>query len=198
MKPPPPCLLVLAAGRGSRYTAGGHKLARRWGHSTVLGSTVAAGLASGLPLKVVTTQPLLPLTHGVVPRADVVLLPEAGTDPQLGMGYSIAAGVTASLSAHGWLILPADMPLVTAATIRLMAATVQQHVVAYPQHQGRRGHPVAFGPGLVSELLALKGDEGARRILARFPAAAVDVDDPGVLMDFDTEADFQRVPALTM
>ena len=32
-------------------------------------------------------------------------------------------------------------------------------------------------------LIALTGDEGARRIVARYPAQAVEVDDPGVLAD---------------
>ena len=33
----------------------------------------------------------------------------------------------------------------------------------------------------------LSGDEGARRIIARYPAFAVDLDDPGILVDIDTE-----------
>ena len=35
----------------------------------------------------------------------------------------------------------------------------------------------------------LKGDEGARRLLARYPTAAVELDDPGVLFDIDTVDD---------
>jgi molybdenum cofactor cytidylyltransferase len=64
--------------------------------------------------------------------------------------------------------------------------------VTYPQHEGRRGHPVGFSAELVSELVSLTGDEGARRVVARYPAQAVDVDDAGVLQDFDTEEDFRR------
>jgi molybdenum cofactor cytidylyltransferase len=41
----------------------------------------------------------------------------------------------------------------------------------------------------------LTGDEGARRLLARYPAFAVDVDDPGVLVDIDTEDDLEAVRA---
>ena len=40
-----------------------------------------------------------------------------------------------------------------------------------------------------SELVMLKGDEGARRLLARYPTAAVELDDPGVLFDIDTVDD---------
>jgi molybdenum cofactor cytidylyltransferase len=39
----------------------------------------------------------------------------------------------------------------------------------------------------------LQGDEGARRLVARYPAHGVDVCDPGVLLDVDTEADLEQV-----
>jgi molybdenum cofactor cytidylyltransferase len=35
----------------------------------------------------------------------------------------------------------------------------------------------------------LTGDEGARRLVARYPAHGVEVDDPGVLIDVDTQDD---------
>ena len=68
--------------------------------------------------------------------------------------------------------------------------------MAYAQYQGRRGHPVGFAAELYSELMMLSGDEGARRIVARYPAIGVDVDDPGVLLDLDTEADLAAMRAL--
>lgn len=187
-----PTVIVLGAGRGSRYQGGGHKLARSWAGGTVFGHALKRALASGLPVKVVTTEPLLRLVAEQVARRDVVILPDAASAPGLGMGYSIAAGVTAALDAGGWLVLPADMPQVQPETIRAVAAALRQHLVAYPQHDGRRGHPVGFSPELLRELTDLSGDEGARRIVARYPAHAIDVDDPGVLMDLDTEDDFSR------
>ena len=63
------------------------------------------------------------------------------------------------------------------------------HPVVYAQHRGRRGHPVGFASELYSELALLSGDEGARRLVARYPAQGVEVDDPGVLLDVDTIAD---------
>ena len=41
--------------------------------------------------------------------------------------------------------------------------------------------------------MGLQGDEGARRLVARYPAHGVEVDDPGVLLDVDTELDLQQV-----
>ncbi len=105
------------------------------------------------------------------------------------MGLSIAAGVQASPHAGGWLVLPADMPLVRAETLRVVADALRHHPVVYAQHQGRRGHPVGFSSELYSELSRLTGDEGARRIVARYPAMPIDVDDHGVLLDIDTAED---------
>jgi molybdenum cofactor cytidylyltransferase len=52
---------------------------------------------------------------------------------------------------------------------------------------------VAFSGELFSELATLSGDEGARRLIARYPSAAVEVDDPGVLLDLDTQDDLERL-----
>ena len=125
---------------------------------------------------------------------DVVVVPPALA--ALGIGHSIAAGVAARADAPGWLLLPGDMPMVKPATLLAVAAALEHHPVAYAQYQGRRGHPVGFAAELYSELMMLSGDEGARRIVARYPAIGVDVDDPGVLLDLDTEADLAALRAL--
>ena len=49
---------------------------------------------------------------------------------------------------------------------------------------------------LYSELVLLNVDEGARRLVARYPAYGVEVGDPGVLVDIDTDADLRAARAL--
>ncbi|MEX8520601.1 MAG: NTP transferase domain-containing protein [Leptothrix sp. (in: b-proteobacteria)] len=191
MVKPQPVVVVLAAGRGSRFEGDGHKLTQTLGSASVLSITLGHVVASGLPLVVVTTAALVAQVQAVVAARDIVLLPPVGsaTREPLGMGYSIAAGVGARSQASSWLIMPGDMPLVQPSTLRAVARALVQHPVAYAQHLGRRGHPVGFGSELYSELVTLTGDEGARRLLARYPAHPVEIDDPGVLVDVDTEAD---------
>ncbi|WP_374435690.1 NTP transferase domain-containing protein [Inhella sp.] len=187
-----PVVIVLAAGRGSRFGGSGHKLEQTLGDSTVLGCTLEAALAAQMRVLVVCTEPLAAAIRSKVAARDVVVLPSprGGRD---GMGRSIAAGVSAAASATGWLILPGDMPLVKPSTLRAVAARLMQDPVVFAQYRGRRGHPVGFGAELYSELIALQGDEGARRLLARYAAQPVEVDDPGVLIDVDTEEDLERV-----
>ena len=188
---PQPAVIVLAAGRGSRFTGPDHKLAQHLGEDTVLGSTLRNALASQLDVVVVTTAALADEARGSLAARDVIVLPEVGSPghPDLGMGYSISAGVSARADASGWLILPGDMPLIKSATLLAVAAQLEQHPVVYAQYKGRRGHPVGFAAELYSELVTLGGDEGARRLVARYPALGVEVDDPGVLIDVDTVDD---------
>jgi len=191
----PPAVIVLATGRGSRFQGMQHKLTQTIGTSTVLATTLANALATELPVLVVTTEALAELANHHVATRDILLLPAAGTEASLGlgMGYSIAAGVAARSNASGWLILPADMPLVQPATLRSVARLLEFHPVASAQHRGKRGHPVGFAAELYSELVRLTGDEGARRLVARYPCKELEVNDPGVLREVDTHD--ERSPA---
>ena len=192
-------VIVLAAGLGSRFTGVGHKLAQTLDSSgedasTVLSMTLRNAITSGLPVVVVTTADLAPLVYQQVAARDVVVVPSQVRGR--GMGDSIAAGVSARADAPGWLLLPADMPRVLPATLRQVAQALQTHAVAYAQYRGRRGHPVGFAAEMFSELVNLSGDEGARRLVARYPALAIDVDDAGALIDIDTVQDLAALRAV--
>ena len=195
-----PVVVVLAAGRGSRFRGLAHKLEQALGSSNVIGTTLRQVLASHLPMVVVATAALAEVAQRSVAARDIVVLPEVGTPgPEpLGMGYSIATGVGARPDAAGWLILPGDMPMVLPSTLRTVARELRHHTVVYAQHRGQRGHPVGFAAELYSELVTLEGDEGARRLVARYPAHGVEVNDPGVLIDIDTEADLDGVRAAAL
>jgi len=183
-----PAVVVLAAGAGSRYRGTRHKLSEQLGGDSVLVRTLRNAIASEMSVVLVISEALIDEAQGLVAPEDMVVVdPRAQTG--WGMGDSIAAGVSIHASATGWLVLPADMPLVRPSSLRAVADALDQQPIAFAQHRGRRGHPVGFGAELFSELVMLKGDEGARRLLARYPTAAVELDDPGVLFDIDTVDD---------
>lgn len=165
-----PTVLVLASGRGERFLAAGggtHKLQARLGNKTVLEHTLDAVRASGLPWH----------------------LEQA---PHPGMGDSIAAAVRATAGAEGWLILPADLPLVRPATLRRIATAPQGQIVVRPLYQGRQGHPVRFDRACGEALLALAGEAGAAAVVRRHRLWTLEVDDPGCVMDIDTPEDLAR------
>jgi molybdenum cofactor cytidylyltransferase len=169
-----PVVIVLAAGRGERFRAAGGqtgKLDAMLAGRPVLAHVLDAVTRSGLPCHVVRPQHL---AH----------------KPGAGMGDSIAAGVSATAGAAGWLILPGDLPLIQADTLRqvaetLMALPAGQETVQ-PQCQGQRGHPVGFRRPCEAALRALQGDEGAKGVLRQWPAQPLVVDDEGAVWDVDT------------
>ena len=195
-----PAVVVLAAGRGSRFRGTGHKLEQCLdlapGGDTVLARTLGHAIATQLRVVVVTSAALAPAVHRLVAARDVVTLGDRdahGRPQPIGMGHSIVAGVSATGDADGWLILPADMPLVQPTTLLAVAEGLERFPVCYAQYRGMQGHPVGFGTELFSELMALQGDEGARRIVARYAAQPIPVDDPGVHVDVDTAEDLARL-----
>jgi molybdenum cofactor cytidylyltransferase len=193
-----PAVVVLAAGRGLRFRGAGHKLEQSLGDETVLARTIGHAIATGMRVVVVTTAALEASVKRVVAARELVLVHELNARGQpnpLGMGFSIAAGVSATGDADGWLIVPGDMPMLRASSMLAVAEALEQYPVAYAQYRGQRGHPVGFSAELYSELVDLQGDEGARRLVARYPAQAVELDDPGVLLDVDTDEDLARVRA---
>ena len=183
-----PAVVVLAAGAGSRYHGARHKLSEKLGCDTVLVRTLRNAIASEMPVVLVVSETLAWQAQGLVAPTDMVVV-SARAQTGWGMGDSIAAGVSVQSSASGWLVLPGDMPLVRPESLRAVAEALGEQPIAFAQYRGRRGSPVGFAAELFSELVMLKGDEGARRLLARYPTAAVEVADSGVLFDIDTVAD---------
>jgi molybdenum cofactor cytidylyltransferase len=188
-----PTILILAAGSRRRFGAQGQRLAQALGRRTVLGTTIRHAIATGWPVGVVLTTSLVPLATTWVATRDLVVLDDDAA--ARGIGHAISAGVTAHAAAAGWLLLPGDMPLIRPSTMLAVGRALDHHPAACAQHQGRPGFPQAFAAELFSELVTLPVEEGARRLLARYPAAAVDVDDPGVLIDIEGDDDLAAVRA---
>ena len=165
-----PTVIVLAAGKGERFRASGatqDKLQTLLCGRAVRDHVLATVHASGLPFH-------------VVERAHTAHL----TSP--GMGDSIACGVAATPEAKGWLILPADLPLIQSRTLCAVAEALAQHTVVVPRYQEQSGHPVGFSPSCRSALLQLTGDQGARSVVAQHTVCRLEVNDEGCVLDVDT------------
>ena len=108
-----------------------------------------------------------------------------------GLSASLRAGLAAlPESAAAALVVLGDMPLVTAASIdRLLDAydPVEGRSIVAPSHGGQLGNPVLWDRRYFPDMMALRGDVGARALLRRHAEAVTEIDlDDTVLRDFDT------------
>jgi molybdenum cofactor cytidylyltransferase len=180
--------ILLAAGASSRF--GANKLLQPLPDGTPIALASARNLLQALPGALAVLRPGSEVLQGLLLEAgcQVSVCPDA----ELGMGHSLAHAVAASAEARGWVVALADMPYIRPQTTGAIADKVEQGaLIVAPAYCGKRGHPVGFAAMLRSEMLALRGDEGARGVVQRHAASLqlIEVDDPGVLRDIDRPAD---------
>lgn len=113
---------------------------------------------------------------------------------ELGMAASLAAGIRSlGPRAKGVFVLVADQPLLDRQALKGFGESARrfpkQPVAA--NYGKRPGVPAYLPRGLWPEVLALKGDRGAGRILAENNATRLDI--PGVHDDIDTPEDWARI-----
>jgi molybdenum cofactor cytidylyltransferase len=179
--------VLLAAGRGERF--GEHKLLARLPNGMAIGVAAARNLIDALPVCVAVLRPGDEILATLLAAEGLRIVVNPHADG--GMGISLARGVEAA-EADGWVIALADMPAIQPATIKAVAEAIAAGApLAAPVYRGERGHPIGFAHHHRAALVALNGDRGGRDILAQHAdeLRQIDVDDPGVLVDIDREAD---------
>lgn len=183
--------IVLAAGKGRRFDPSGV-------HNKLLqplpnGKTVAATTGASMRHKINRVIAVIPdgddrlAAEFLQARCSVTMLPGLAQH----MSESIVHAIRLTDDADGWIIALADMPLVSSDTYqKLLTALERGAGIAVPVFDGTRGNPVAFAREHGSRLAQLSGDVGARSLLHIHRVVDIEVDDPGVCRDIDTEADY--------
>jgi len=118
-----------------------------------------------------------------------VVICESAAD---GMGASLACAVRAAGAPDAYLVALADMPFIRPSSIAAVRdELLKGSSLAAPYFRARRGHPVGISSRFRDRLAGLKGDEGAKTLLADHAAqlVKVPVGDPAVLRDIDTPGD---------
>jgi molybdenum cofactor cytidylyltransferase len=119
--------------------------------------------------------------------ADEVIVIDRAANPNAdeGMASSIRAGVERAGNDARMLFLLCDQPRITADHLRALIAL--DTPIAATGYANIAGVPAIFAPRFIPELLALRGDRGARAIIERhrgemrvvmFEDAAFDIDEP--------------------
>ncbi len=187
------CGILLAAGRSTRF--GADKLLHRLPDGTAVALASARAMMAAIPRVVAVVRDGQMALRHLLAAEGIAIVAAPTTDE--GMGRSIAAGVAATADAAGWVVALADMPFVRSATIaQVLAALATGSPLAAPVFRGQRGHPVGFARRFRPALLALRGDEGARRLLREHQAQLdlIECDDAGVIADIDRPDDLRGSP----
>ena len=184
--------VVPAAGSAVRF--GGTKLLALIDGEPLLDRTIAALLDGGVDQIVVVVGPDADeLMRDVNAFSDPRVRPTVNPDPSRGMFSSLQAGLSlAEGDADALVVLPADMPFVLPATVRLLLATfAAKSAIVSPRSNGKRGHPVILPPDLRDEIRSADALLTLHDILKRHPDRRVDVDvlDRGVVRDVDRPED---------
>ena len=122
-------------------------------------------------------------------------------DPSQGMLSSLRAGIAAAggaeqLARQGEVLLvaPADLPALRPATVAelLWRRASAGALLAVPTVHGRRGHPLALAPPLLTDIETLDLAVGLKQLLERHASAVlgVPVEDGGAVHDVDTPEDY--------
>jgi molybdenum cofactor cytidylyltransferase len=115
---------------------------------------------------------------------------------QDGQGTSVAAGVEALPEQSGGAVfLLADQPQIPA---ELIASLVEMHAktlapILAPLVQGQRGNPVLFDRLTFDDLRSLSGESGGRLLFSKYKVTWLPWLDGNILLDVDTEEDYQRL-----
>ena len=156
--------------------------------------TLKGELAGG-SVVVVCRRDDTPLAEAVRAEGAELVTPE--TDPP-DMRTSIEHGLRhlRLTGGDGWLLCPADHPLVESHVLQGLIATWEADPsrIVIPTFQGRRGHPVVFPGALAADVFALPPEAGLNAIVRARAELVREVlfDTDSVVADLDTPEDYAR------
>ncbi len=181
--------LVLAAGRSSRMGPTNKLLAEVNG-APLVARAVDAALASQAANVIVVTGHQGESVARVLSDRPVTFVHNPAFAE--GLSSSLRAGLAAVPSeSDAVVVCLGDMPRVASAVIdRLIAAysPLEGRAICVPTTHGKQGNPVLWDRAFFTEMAALTGDAGAKRLIGQHAdrLCEVSVEDAGILYDVDT------------
>ncbi len=188
-------VILLAAGKSSRL---GHpKQLLFYADQTLLRHSLQIASASTAHPIVVVLGAHANTVKGEIDGVDIEIV--VNDNWQEGMASSIQCGVKTLLkkspSAEGAIVMVCDQPYVTSTLLNNLMITYQEtgKPIVASGYENTFGPPVFFQKTLFPELLQLKGDVGAKRVITQHANEVEVVLFPGGNTDIDTEADHQNL-----
>tara|TARA_B110000902_G_scaffold250641_1_gene310033 strand:- start:224 stop:802 length:579 start_codon:yes stop_codon:yes gene_type:complete len=175
--------IVLAAGFSSRF--GSSKLLAELSSGKTVFQQTVERIAEAFPELLVVTRPEMVTALQKLAQGTSILGFEHADQ---GMGATLAFAAQQIGDWDGCVVCLGDMPFIETSTYSLIAELVTVDSIVTPTFDSKMGNPVAFGKNLYTDLEALTGDSGGRRLTSMYPQAVRElrVSDQGILQDIDT------------
>lgn len=180
---------LLAAGQSTRFGPE-NKLLAPYGRRALIAHAIDALYALPFMQLFAVVQPDAPDVHYRLQRQGFELV--ENDDPEAGLSRSIAlaAAHAATLKCSGLIVCLADMPHVSPSHVAHLCDLAKDRRSLLCSTNGLAPSPPAFfGAAFFEELQRLKGDQGARALLAQATAVEVGAE---MLHDVDFPHDLER------
>jgi molybdenum cofactor cytidylyltransferase len=114
-----------------------------------------------------------------------------------GMLSSVKCGIKhLPENCRAFLVFQGDQPLILPSTTdKLIDAYLESGKgIMMPVYNNRKGHPLLIDSRFIANVEQLDNNHGLRALAEKMPGevSAIDVDDPGILRDFDTPEDYNK------
>lgn len=187
--------ILLAAGFSRRFGSA-NKLLHLLPDGRPIALVAAENLIQAIPTTIAVVRPENEALEKLLLNAGFRVVFCSEDDQEMADSLATAIRFSANFEAanDGFVIALADMPYIQSTTISTVASKLNTGAsIVIPTYQGQRGHPVGFSARFRSEVESLRGDEGARSIVKRYPDEVhlLPCDDAGILADIDTPADLK-------
>jgi molybdenum cofactor cytidylyltransferase len=124
------------------------------------------------------------------PSLELVLNPSWGN----GQFSSAVVGLkeAAARNARRVLLHPVDTPMLQPSSIEALLSGLGEGEAVVPQYRGAPGHPLVLSAGGARKIAEQKSAPHLEAALRFVQMRQISVDDPGVVMNFNTSEEYQR------
>jgi molybdenum cofactor cytidylyltransferase len=195
--------LILLAGGGSRRLGTPKQLLADGAGRTLVRRAAEAALESACRPVVVVAGASAEAVQRELADLPLTLIINAAWET--GLASSLKAGLNTLLDTNppdaaivdAVLVMLCDQPNVSSSLLNSLIAayTGTGHQIAACEYGGALGVPAVFGQTLFPALLALTGDEGARRVIKRYAGPVTRIPFPEGAFDIDTPQDALKLSA---
>jgi molybdenum cofactor cytidylyltransferase len=186
-------IIILAAGSSSRLGKAKQNLVYKG--KTLLQRTIETALASVCAPVIVVLGANAPIIRPTIEQYDIIIVWNADWDE--GMASSIREGITAlkrlSPESRSVILSLCDQPFVDTYVLNHLIMAKSKEGIVASAYNDAIGPPVLFDATYFDDLLALKGSEGAKKVIQQYSEKVIEIIFPQGSIDIDTIEDFEQL-----